>query len=80
MNLIQVYNIDKMKGGNNLNDYFTLKELRARKNKTQVEVAKDLNVSPQTYNSWENNPGIIKLSNLIKLCNYFDIKIGQIKV
>lgn len=69
-----------MKGGINLNDNITLKELRARKNKTQAEVAKELKISTQTYNSWEKNPGKIKLSNLISLCNYFDINIGQIKV
>lgn len=59
---------------------FSLKELRARKDKTQSEVAKDLNISPQTYNAWENNPGKIKLSNLIKICKYFDINISQIKM
>lgn len=69
-----------MKGGVKLNDCFSLKELRARKNKTQVEIAKDLNISPQTYNSWERNPGKIKLSNLIKICDYFEINISQIRV
>lgn len=63
-----------------MNDNVSLKELRARKNKTQAEVDKDLSISPQTYNSWENNPGIIKLSNLIKVCNYFEINISQLKV
>ena len=69
-----------MKGGMNLNGNVSLKELRARKNKTQAEVAKELKISTQTYNSWEKNPGKIKLSNLISLCDYFDINIGQIRV
>lgn len=63
-----------------MNENVSLKELRARKNKTQAEVAKDLSISPQTYNSWENNPGIIKLSNLIKVCDYFEINISQLRV
>lgn len=63
-----------------MNENVSLKELRARKDKTQAEVAKDLSISPQTYNSWENNPGIIKLSNLIKVCDYFEINISQLRV
>lgn len=63
-----------------MNENVSLKELRARQNKTQAEVAKDLSISPQTYNSWENNPGIIKLSNLIKVCDYFEINISQLRV
>lgn len=31
-----------------MNDNVSLKELRARKNKTQAEVDKDLSISPQT--------------------------------
>ena len=31
---------------------FTLKELRARKNKTQEQVANDLGISVKTYNAW----------------------------
>lgn len=59
---------------------FSLKELRARINKTQTEVAKDLNISVQTYNSWENNPGKIKLSNLLKICTYYNVNISQIRI
>lgn len=59
---------------------FTLKELRARKNKTQAEVAKELNISTQTYNTWENNPRKIKLREALKLAEYFDVNIGEIKV
>ena len=59
---------------------YTLKELRARKNKTQEEVAEDLRVSTATYNNWENNPGIIKLSNAIKISNYFGVGIEEIKI
>lgn len=63
-----------------MNNAFTLRELRARKNKTQAEVAKELNVSTQTYNTWENNPRKIKLREALKLAKYFDVDIGEIKV
>ena len=63
-----------------MNNEFTLRELRARKNKTQAEVAKDLNISAQTYNVWENNPEKIKLGEALKLAKYFDVTIRMIKV
>lgn len=63
-----------------MNNAFTLRELRARKNKTQAEVAKELNISTQTYNTWENNPRKIKLREALKLAKYFDVDIGEIKV
>lgn len=34
---------------------YTLKELRARKNMTQADIAKEIGVSPQTYNAWEKS-------------------------
>lgn len=63
-----------------MSNKFTLKELRARKNKTQAEAAKELNISTQTYNNWENNPRKIKLREALKLAKYFDVDIGEIKV
>lgn len=58
---------------------FSLKELRARKNVTQRKVAEELDISYQTYNAWEKNPGIIKLSQLLKLCKYFEVSLDEIK-
>ena len=58
---------------------YSLKELRARFNETQAETAEALSISVPTYSAWENNPGTIKLSNLIKIANHFNISIDQIK-
>lgn len=58
---------------------FTLKELRARKNETQEDVANAVNVSKTTYNAWEMNPGMIKLSNLILLAKHFGVRLDEIK-
>ena len=38
----------------------SLKELRARENKTQIEMAGLLGVSVQTYNTWENKNSVSK--------------------
>ena len=58
---------------------FTLRELRARKNKTQVEVAKDLGKSYQTYNAWEQDLSNVGISKVYALAEYFGVTIDQIK-
>jgi transcriptional regulator with XRE-family HTH domain len=57
---------------------FTLKELRARKNLTQKQVAKDLGISYQTYNAWEKDISGVAVSKVIAVANYFGVSIGQI--
>ncbi|WP_322630790.1 helix-turn-helix transcriptional regulator [Aedoeadaptatus coxii] len=60
-------------------DYkFTLKELRARKNKTQAEVAVDLGISVQTYNSWERDISGVAISKVQAVAEYFGCKISEI--
>ena len=58
---------------------FTLRELRARKNKTQAEVAKDLGVSYQTYHAWEQDLSNVGISKVYALAEYFGVTIDQIK-
>lgn len=58
---------------------YSLKELRARKDMTQKEMAEYLGISPQTYCDWEKNPGMIKLSKLIEIGKCFEINISEIK-
>lgn len=57
---------------------FTLKELRARKNMTQEQVAKDLGISVQTYNAWEKDVSNVAVSKVQAVAVYFGVKIGQI--
>lgn len=56
---------------------FSLKELRVRINKTQKEVAKDLNISTTTYSEWENNLGKVKLSNAQRIADYFGVTLDD---
>ncbi len=58
---------------------YTLKELRARKNETQEEVAKNLGISIQTYNAWEKDISNIAVSKVYALAEYFGVTIDEIK-
>lgn len=58
---------------------FTLKELRARKDKTQIEVAKDLGISYQTYNAWEQDLSNVGIGKVYALAEYFGVRIDEIK-
>lgn len=57
---------------------YSLKELRARKGKSQREVAQDLNISLTTYNGWEQNVANLKVSTVMKLAEYFDVDVREI--
>lgn len=57
---------------------YTLKELRARKDKTQEQVANDLGISVQTYNAWEKNISNVAISKVIAVANYFGVQVGDI--
>lgn len=57
---------------------YTVKELRARKNETQKEVAENLGISTQTYNAWEQDISNVAISKVHALAEYFGVKIGDI--
>ena len=57
---------------------YTLKELRARKGLTQTEIANKLGISVQTYGAWENDFGIVKARNAVKVANFFGVKVDDI--
>lgn len=57
---------------------FTLRELRARKNKTQQQVAHDLGVSPATYCAWEKDISNVAVSKVQAVADYFGVSLGQI--
>lgn len=57
---------------------FTLKELRARKNETQEQVASEIGVSVQTYNSWEKSISNVAVSKVNALAKHFGVKLTQI--
>lgn len=58
---------------------FTLKELRARKNKSQSQVANDLGISLQTYHAWERDISNISVSKVLALAEYYGVTLDEIK-
>ena len=59
---------------------YSLRELRARKNVTQQDVADAVGVSLPTYGAWEKDLSPAPISKVIKLAEYFGVTIGEIKL
>lgn len=57
---------------------YTLKELRARKDVTQKQAAKDLGVSVQTYNAWENDLTNVRIGKVLRVAEYYGVKLDEI--
>lgn len=58
---------------------FSIKELRARMNETQEQVANAVGVSKQTYCLWERNISNVSVSKVKALAEHFDVTLNQIK-
>ncbi len=58
----------------------SLKELRARENKTQVEMAGLLGVSVQTYNTWENNFKKLSIEKAKKVASTLNASLDEIYI
>lgn len=58
---------------------YTLKELRARKDETQEETAKNLGISTTTYNAWERDISGVAVSKVYAVAEYFGVTIDQIE-
>jgi len=56
-------------------DFSKLVILRNKKDLTQREMAKILNISKSTYARWETQDEIIPLWHLVNFCNYFSIRV-----
>lgn len=59
---------------------YSLKELRARKNETQSEVAEHIGVTPQTYCSWEKDISCVSVGKVNALSKHFGVRLDQIKI
>lgn len=55
-----------------------LKELRKQLNQTQSEVALNLNVPYQTYQSYELGKSVPPLDKLIKLADLYDVSLDYL--
>ncbi|MCR61214.1 XRE family transcriptional regulator [Listeria monocytogenes] len=50
-----------------------ISELRNKKGISQLQLAKDLNVSRSTVSMWETNKRAIKNERIIQLADYFNV-------
>nr|WP_278582569.1 helix-turn-helix domain-containing protein [Prevotella denticola] len=57
---------------------YTIKELRARKNETQAQVAMAVGVSTTTYNSWEKSLFNIPIGKVAALAAHFGVTLDDI--
>lgn len=57
---------------------FSLRELRARKNKTQKQVASDLGISTATYCAWEKDISNVAIIRVQALADYHGVTLDQI--
>lgn len=62
----------------NVERTYCLRELRARKGKTQREVAEDLGISATTYCAWESDISNVAISKVVALAKYFGVRLDQI--
>ena len=57
---------------------FSLKELRARRNYSQTDMAKKLGVSLVTYNKWENNLNNVTIFKLKAIVEALEVSTSDI--
>lgn len=55
-----------------------MKELRKKKNITQLKMALDLNTSQNTISRYENGEREPSLADLIKIADYFNVSIDYL--
>ena len=55
-----------------------LKDIRIENDLTQIQMAKILNTTQNSYNRWENNVELISLKKLTKVCNYFNTSMDYL--
>jgi len=57
---------------------YTLREARMLRGKSITDMAKELNVTRDTYRNWENNPGQIKIANAERIALFLNMPIDEI--
>lgn len=57
---------------------YTLKVLRAMRQKTQKQVADDLGITYQTYCAWEQDLTGVAIGKVLKLADYYGVRLDEI--
>lgn len=58
---------------------YRLKELRARYDLTQVDMAKKLGVAPLTYYRWEKDPKKVRFDKVAEIASILRVNITDIQ-
>lgn len=59
---------------------YSIKELRARHNLSQADMADRLGITRQSYIRWEGNIGNISLSNALRIANILQVELNDIRL
>lgn len=59
---------------------FSLRELRARKEVRQIDVANAIGISLPTYGAWEKDLSIAPIGKVMQLAEYFGVTVAEIKL
>lgn len=59
---------------------YSLKELRARRNITQSDMANLLNIAVGTYNRWENYPDKMQVKDVRAVCQILGVSMDEISL
>lgn len=59
---------------------YSLKELRARRNITQQDMANQLNIALGTYNRWENFPDKMQVKDVRAVCQILGVSMDEISL
>ena len=59
-------------------DYSRIKELRIKNNLKQIDIAKLLNISFQTYSHYENMDRVIPILKLNLIANYYNVTLDYL--
>lgn len=57
---------------------YSLRELRARHNLTQADMAKKIGISLTTYNNWENNFGRLSVNKANTVASILGVTLDEI--
>ena len=52
-----------------------IKKIRSELNKSQEEIAKELNISRSSYAMWETNNELIPIKRLIEFCELYHVSL-----
>lgn len=63
-----------------MTEVHTLREWRKMKDKTIIQMAKALNVTPKTYMTWERCPARIKIGSLVTICNVLNLQPENVRI